>query len=109
MSESDGMKAKTFFIVLFAGVCSVSLAANANAYDVNGDGYANWYDLTLVAEHFEETGPPGWIPEDVNEDGRVNILDAGAVAIQIRKMPTVIDCTARYGQAGLLRLLMDQK
>jgi hypothetical protein len=109
MRESDGMKTKTSFIVLFAWACSVSFVVNVNAYDVNGDGYANWYDLTLVAEHFEETGPPGWIPEDVNEDGRVNILDAGAVAIQIIKIPTVIDCKARYGHAGFLCLLMDQE
>lgn len=103
------MKAKTFYIVLFAWVCSVFFVANVNAYDVNGDGYANWHDLTLVAEHFEETGRPGWIPEDVNDDGRVNILDAGTIAIQIRKMPTVIDCTARYGPAGFLCLLLDQE
>jgi len=103
------MKTKTFFIVLFALVCSVSLVANINAHDINGDGYANWYDLALVAKHFEETGPLGWVPEDVNEDGRVNILDVVAIAIQIIIIPTVIDCVARYGHAGFLCLLMGEE
>ena len=103
------MKMEAFFIVLFALVYSVSLVVNANAHDVNGDGYANCYDLVLVGKHFEETGPLGWIPEDVNEDGRVNILDAGAVAIQIRMIPTVIDCMARYGHARLLTIIMGQE
>jgi len=85
------VKTKTFFVVLFALVCSVSLIANVYAHDVNGDGYANWYDLWSVAEHFGETGPPGWIPEDVNVDGKVNILDVVAVVMQIRLTPAIVD------------------
>jgi hypothetical protein len=87
--ERDGMKTKTLLILL-ALLCSVSLVANVNAHDVNGDGYANWYDLKLVAEHFGEEGPPGWIPEDVNVDGSVNILDVALVAMQIKSTPAII-------------------
>ena len=89
IKESDGLKTKTFFVLL-ALVCSVSLVANVYAHDVNGDGYANWYDLKLVAEHFGEEGPPGWIPEDVNEDGHVNILDIVLVAKQLKFTPAII-------------------
>jgi len=43
--------------------------------DVNGDGYVNALDLVLVGQHFGETGPPGWIPEDVKVDGSIDVLD----------------------------------
>jgi hypothetical protein len=29
----------------------------------------------MIGNHFGETGTPGWIPEDVNKDGVINILD----------------------------------
>lgn len=28
-----------------------------------------------IEEHYGETGPAGWIPEDLNKDGRVDYLD----------------------------------
>jgi len=47
--------------------------------DVNGDGVVNILDVTLVSQHWGETGAPGWIPEDINRDGVVNILDITAL------------------------------
>jgi hypothetical protein len=31
--------------------------------------------MILVGNHFGETGTPGWIPEDVNSDGAINVFD----------------------------------
>ena len=37
-------------------------------------------DLVLVASHFDETGGPGWIREDLSNDGDVSIVDLVLVA-----------------------------
>ena len=39
------------------------------------DGSVNVLNLILIAEDFGQTGTPGWIHEDVNGDGVVNIED----------------------------------
>jgi hypothetical protein len=44
-------------------------------WDVNGDGVTNVLDITLVGQHWGESGLNGWIREDVNEDGTINVLD----------------------------------
>lgn len=85
------MKTKVFSIVLLALVCSVSLVANVHAHDIDGDGYSNWYDLKRVVLRFGETGEPGWIPEDVNSDGWVNVKDVLLVAVQMQITPANID------------------
>jgi hypothetical protein len=45
------------------------------AWDVNGDGEIDVFDMVLVGNHFGETGTPGWIPEDVNSDGTIDVFD----------------------------------
>jgi hypothetical protein len=32
--------------------------------------------MIRVGQHWNETGASGWIPEDINNDGTVNVLDA---------------------------------
>ncbi|MGB2853164.1 MAG: dockerin type I domain-containing protein, partial [Dehalococcoidia bacterium] len=44
-------------------------------WDVNGDGNVNEDDMNLVYDHFGEEGDEGWIREDVNENGRIDVLD----------------------------------
>lgn len=44
-------------------------------WDVNGDREVNVLDMTIVGQHWGETGPPGWIRADVNRDGVINVLD----------------------------------
>jgi len=39
------------------------------------DGAVNVPDLTLVTQHFAETGTVSWIRQDVNSDGVINVLD----------------------------------
>jgi hypothetical protein len=44
-------------------------------WDVNMDGATNVLDMTIVGQHFSETGISSWIRSDVSKDGVVNILD----------------------------------
>jgi hypothetical protein len=47
--------------------------------DVGRDGTVNVLDMIRVAQHFGETGAPGWIQEDVNNDGVIDVLDLIAI------------------------------
>jgi len=49
------------------------------------DGEVNIFDIVAVADHWGETGAPGWIPEDLSgpagePDGLINIFDIVEVA-----------------------------
>jgi len=44
-------------------------------FDVNNDGVCDRIDFDVIAEHYCEVGDPGWITEDVNEVGKVDISD----------------------------------
>src|SRR5262245_19308576 len=44
-------------------------------WDVNCDGIADILDLTDIGKAWGQTGSPGWVPEDVNSDGLVDIND----------------------------------
>ena len=44
-------------------------------WDVNLDLSVNVLDMTLVGQHWGETGAAHWIREDVNRDGAINVLD----------------------------------
>jgi len=39
------------------------------------NGECKVYDLTLLSNHYEETGDAGWIREDVDNNGKIEILD----------------------------------
>lgn len=54
---------------------SISSFIVAYDWDVYVDGCINVQDLILVGQHWEETGDPGWIREDVRKDGEINVLD----------------------------------
>lgn len=43
--------------------------------DIDGDGYVSMSDFSAVVGHYGETGPPGWIKEDINRDGIVDEKD----------------------------------
>lgn len=44
-------------------------------WEIKIDGVCDLLDLITQSNHYEETGPYGWIREDVNNDGWINILD----------------------------------
>jgi len=49
-------------------------------WDMNIDHDCSIVDLVLVAGHFDEEGPLGWIREDINNDGQVSIVDLVLIA-----------------------------
>ena len=72
-------KKKSIFILLLLLSLPVllqipSVSAAIPDYDVNSDGSCNIIDFVLIANHFKESGSPGWIREDVDKNGRINIL-----------------------------------
>jgi len=44
-------------------------------WDINNDGQCTVLDLTLLSNHYGETGQNGWIREDVDNNGVVQVLD----------------------------------
>ena len=36
-------------------------------------------DMIQVGQHWDEVGTPGWIREDVNKDGTVDVLDMSII------------------------------
>ena len=44
-------------------------------WDINQDGECTVLDLLQISNHYGETGSPGWIREDVDNDGEVKIDD----------------------------------
>ena len=48
-------------------------------WDIDENGWCKVFDLTMISNHYNETGISGWIREDVNNDGEVNMVDFMAV------------------------------
>jgi len=44
-------------------------------WDVDMNGECNIYDLTLLSNHYGETGVAGWIREDIDNNGGIEIFD----------------------------------
>jgi len=44
------------------------------------DGKVRLVDFVFIGGHYGETGPKGWIREDVNNDGKVRLPDFVLVA-----------------------------
>ncbi len=44
-------------------------------WDINNDKKCDLVDMQLVANIFKSTGSPGWIREDVDNDGEIKLLD----------------------------------
>jgi hypothetical protein len=39
------------------------------------DGAINVLDMVLITQNFGQTGTAGWIRQDINNDGVINIVD----------------------------------
>jgi hypothetical protein len=44
-------------------------------WDINNDGRCTILDKVCISLHYGQTGTPGWIREDVDNSGEINILD----------------------------------
>jgi len=62
------------------GVSSIYDFSMPPNWDVDMNGVCKVYDLTLISNHYEETGSPGWIREDVDNNGVVEVLDLVCVS-----------------------------
>jgi hypothetical protein len=47
----------------------------ASSADLNLDGVIDLADVLVLVAVFATTGTPGWKREDINKDGKINILD----------------------------------
>jgi hypothetical protein len=50
-------------------------------WDVNGDHVIDIGDIASIGLHWGETGPAGWIPDDVDLSGTIDIGDVAVVGI----------------------------
>ena len=55
-----------------SGVIDFAMPPN---WDINGDGVCNVADLTLISNNYNLTGSNGWIREDVDNNGIIQVLD----------------------------------
>jgi Pel9A-like, right handed beta helix region len=44
-------------------------------WDINNDGRCTILDKVFISLHYGQTGTPGWIREDVDNNGKINLLD----------------------------------
>jgi hypothetical protein len=79
MGLPDGYYSVTSDVAVSGRIlCSktVDLAVGVGAKcDLNGDHVCDSLDLKMVKSHMGETGTPGWIPEDLHQDGVINVQD----------------------------------
>jgi len=64
---------------------SITVISAYEIWDLNQDGETNVLDLILVGQHMQESGEPGWIPEDINRDGSVNSLDTEMILLNFNR------------------------
>ena len=50
-------------------------------WDINKDRKCTILDLTLISNHFDETGKNGWIREDVDNNGIIQVFDLSLAAL----------------------------
>lgn len=51
------------------------------SWDLDGNGVCGSGDLMIILQHWGQKGTPGWIPEDLDLDGKIGIIDAIIIAI----------------------------
>jgi len=44
-------------------------------WDINSDGECNVLDQVMISLHYGQSGSPGWIREDADNNGRIQLLD----------------------------------
>ena len=61
----------------------IQAAAGASpACDINGDGQVDHEDLELLGQSWLWSGEPGAVPEDIKEDGHIDLYDFAELANQ---------------------------
>ena len=76
-------KITTLFILLIISVSSIpslQAAPTLSECDINSDGIINTLDLVEMSNHLDTKGTSGWIKEDVDNNGVIQICDLMFVA-----------------------------
>ncbi len=50
-------------------------------WDINEDGQCTIWDFALISNHYSEIGQNGWIREDVDNNGIVQVLDLVLICV----------------------------
>jgi hypothetical protein len=80
-TDAQGPGNYTFDVVVSDGLLTdsetITITVNSiyAVWDINHDKCTNIKDLVLLGQHWMQTGAPGWIPEDIIKNGRVDISD----------------------------------
>ena len=86
MLESKGSgsgKAIAIILLLFLLYKLFSRPVNTDAgsmvIDLNGDGRINILEIVSVQDHMGETGSPGWIPQDIDKNGVIDMREINII------------------------------
>jgi hypothetical protein len=64
-------------LTYYENITMTVIQGQVDIYDINIDSVVDEQDLVDISEHWGETNATaGWIKEDVNHDGTINILDS---------------------------------
>jgi hypothetical protein len=55
-------------------------------WDINSDNYCTILDLVLISNHYNQIGNNGWIREDADNNGVIQVLDLVFVANHIGEL-----------------------
>ena len=70
-----GLLAGALGLYLWTRKAAADYIPSCSDCDLNGDGYITGADFSILAGHYGETGPPGWIKADINRDGVIDEKD----------------------------------
>lgn len=51
----------------------------AYSWDIVPDRFINYIDISSLITHYGQFGTPGWIRDDINDDGNINYLELSAL------------------------------
>ncbi len=65
------------YLLLILLLLTLSCASSSDTSITEVPTISTGEEVTLdsISSHLNEVGVPGWLPEDINKDGVVNVLD----------------------------------
>jgi len=77
-SSGGAVSTYTFINVATAHTIAASFTP---VWNLNGDHVCNIGDVVMIGLHWDERGTPGWIPEDVSPNGKIDIGDVVVIGL----------------------------
>jgi PKD repeat protein len=80
----DRYETVEWYVIVSDGIDQIlgptwSFTVEAYDWDINRDAKVDDTDTEALKSHYLENGDPGWIREDINDDGVVNYLDVSII------------------------------